>query len=100
MQECEVSVAPFIYGTGIKTKILETMAMGVPVVTNSIGEEGLNLTNGSNVIIENDNLNIARQIILLLNDSLMREKISKNASEYVKVNHQWNDIIKNFKNIL
>lgn len=100
MQECEVSVAPFIYGTGIKTKILETMAMGVPVVTNSIGKEGLNLTNGLNIIVENDDVNIAKQILALLSDSSMRDKISENASEYVKVNHQWNDIIEKFENIL
>lgn len=100
MQECEVSVAPFIYGTGIKTKILETMAMGVPVVTNSIGKEGLNLTNGLNIIVENDDVNMAKQILALLSDSSMRDKISENASEYVKVNHQWNDIIEKFENIL
>lgn len=40
-------MCPMAYGSGIKTKILETMAMGLPVVTNSIGDEGLATENGN-----------------------------------------------------
>lgn len=100
MEECTVSVAPFIYGTGIKTKILETMAMGVPVVTNSIGKEGLGLTNGVNIIVEDDDCNMVKQLLLLLNDCEKRESISKEAAQYVKINHQWHDIIQKFEKIL
>ena len=41
-----VFLAPIAYGTGIKTKILEAMAMEMPVVTNSVGAEGIPGVNG------------------------------------------------------
>ena len=51
LEECEVKryfensfcmVAPLLYGSGIKTKILSSLNAGLPVLTNSIGIEGIN----------------------------------------------------------
>lgn len=43
LRSTSVFLAPIAYGTGIKTKILEAMAIGVPIVTNAIGNEGIGL---------------------------------------------------------
>ncbi|MCC6483565.1 MAG: glycosyltransferase [Armatimonadetes bacterium] len=51
IQSANVSIAPLRVGSGIKGKIIEAMAFGRPVVTTSVGVEGMNLTNGENVII-------------------------------------------------
>ena len=46
VKEARVFLAPLSYGTGVKTKLLEAMAMGVPIVTNAIGVEGLDVHDG------------------------------------------------------
>mgnify|MGYP002240203480 CR=1 FL=1 len=46
LEECSVFVCPMTFGSGIKTKNLEAMAMGLPVVTTSIGAENINAQNG------------------------------------------------------
>lgn len=100
VSECAVSVAPLKYGTGIKTKILETMAMGVPVVTNSIGNEGLALESHKHIIVEDDNKKMANEIVELLSNAHMREQLSKESKKYIKDNHKWENIMKEFDKIL
>ena len=100
IQECSVSVVPLKYGTGIKTKILETMAMGVPVITNSIGNEGLGLVDNKEIILENDDKKIANKIVQLLNNVNLQRKLTEESGKFVKNNHQWGEIIQKFEKIL
>lgn len=100
IQKSTLVVAPLTYGSGIKTKILETMAMGVPVVTNDIGAEGINIKNDINIIVRKDNDDFANEIKRLLKDGNYRKKISQEGSKYVRENHQWNEILKRFNDIL
>lgn len=100
VQECTVAIAPLKYGSGIKTKILETMAMGVPVITNSIGNEGIGLISRKQAIIENNTSNMAREIIELLNNEKMKNSIINEANDYIIKNHLWDDILKRFSQII
>ncbi|NAS19306.1 glycosyltransferase [Clostridium butyricum] len=100
VQDCAVSVAPLLYGTGIKTKILETMAMGVSVITNDIGNEGIGLENNKQIIIEKNLDKMGIAVLRLLNDVNLQNKISKEADEYIKNNHKWNDILEKFKDVI
>lgn len=100
IQDCAVAVAPLKYGSGIKTKILETMAMGVPVITNSIGNEGIGLISRKQAIIEDETYNMAREIIEILNNEKLQKSIINEANDYIIKNHLWNDILKRFSQII
>ena len=50
----DICIAPLQSGSGTRLKILEYMASGKPVVSTSIGSEGLNATDNKNIIIEDD----------------------------------------------
>lgn len=99
VQDCTVSVAPLRYGTGIKTKILETMAMGVPIVTNEIGNEGLGLIHNKEVIIAEDK-DVANEIVNLLKNIKLQKRLSIEAKLFVENNHQWQSILTKFSVIL
>ena len=100
VQECSVAIAPLTYGSGIKTKILETMAMGIPIVTNSIGVEGIKLEDDKNVIVRNDPKDFALSIIDLLENEEIRLKIAEESKVFIRENHQWENILVKFKNII
>ena len=76
------------------------MAMGVPVVTNSIGNEGLALESHKHIIVEDDNKKMANEIVELLSNAHMREQLSKESKKYIKDNHKWENIMKEFDKIL
>jgi glycosyltransferase involved in cell wall biosynthesis len=70
-----VSVAPLRYGAGMKGKVNEAMASGVPVVTTSIGAQGLQAVSGEHLIIANDPNEFAEAMIKLLQDPVKCERL-------------------------
>ena len=90
-------VSPIAYGSGIKTKILEAMAMGLPVLTNSVGAEGIHLISGKNAIVSDDMRFLAAEIDRLLDDEEERVRIGREAQDFVRSGYQWKDIWKGFR---
>lgn len=65
------------FGSGIKTKNLEAMAMGLPIVTTGIGAENINAVNGKDWIVADDNSEFADWVTDLLTDEANRYLIGK-----------------------
>lgn len=96
VQSSWIFVAPIVYGTGIKTKIIEAMAMGMPVITNEIGAEGINARRNIDFIVRDDAADIASAIDMLIKNKNLCLEMGKNASEYIKRNHSWNNMYEAF----
>ena len=92
IKSTEVYLAPVLFGSGIKTKIVEAMAMGIPVVTNSIGAEGLDVHNGEELFIEDEPEQIAERTRQLLADSNLRKEIGRRGQAFVRKYHNWETI--------
>lgn len=92
----KIFLAPIVYGTGIKTKIIEAMAMGLPVVTNSVGAESIEAENYKDFICEDDSDTIASHIDRLLNDKSLAGQIANNGREFAKNNFDWKLVLKTF----
>lgn len=100
LSESTVFVAPLKFGTGIKVKILEAMALGVPVVTTSIGVQGMNVKNGVHLFVEDEPEEFARSVIKLLNDGNLRRKIALAAKKYVFEEFDAEKYVKNIREYL
>ena len=92
----EVFLAPIAYGSGIKTKIVEALAMGMCVVTNSIGAEGLEARNGAEIVIEDDPVLLAQKMDELLDNPDMRKTIAMAGQAYAMRKHRWDDLLRAF----
>ena len=93
--KCKVMLAPFVYGTGIKTKVLEAMGVGVPVVTNSIGIEGMVCEPGVEVELEETAQELTAACRGLLDDPEKRRAIGLAGQAYVRRCHDWRASIEN-----
>lgn len=78
-QRAEVVVVPLLHGGGIRLKILEAAACGKPIVSTSLGAEGLDFTNGLNIIIADTAPTFADNVVLLLEDETKRKQLGQNA---------------------
>ncbi len=91
-QKGRVVVVPLLAGSGIRIKILEAMAAGKPVVTTSIGCEGIKYEAGKNIIIANTAQEFADKTLMLLNDENLCGSIGKEASSFVRKEYSWHKI--------
>lgn len=96
----EVFVCPMLFGSGIKTKNLEAMAMSIPVVTTSVGAESINAIDGKDWYIEDDNEEFAKRVIMLLKNENLRKNISLNGFNYVEKNFDWDNVMKNWNDVI
>lgn len=90
-----VSIVPLKTGSGTRLKILEAMSYGVPVVSTSKGAEGIEYTNGSDIIIADTEQSFANSIIHLLRDKAKRFYIQQHARDLVQNKYDWNIIGQN-----
>lgn len=79
--------APIQAGAGIKVKILEAMAMGVPVLTNSIGIEGIDARNGHEYLHCETPEDYEKAIRLMIKGGIDAEKIAQNAIDMINSNY-------------
>ena len=69
-------VAPLRYGAGMKGKIGMAMAMGLPVVTTSIGAEGMGLVDETHVLVADDEQGFVDAVVRLCRDDALWETLS------------------------
>jgi glycosyltransferase involved in cell wall biosynthesis len=79
-----VFVAPLRYGAGIKGKIGHAMAFALPVVTTTIGAEGMDLVDGDNALVRDSAEDFARAVIEAYRDQEVWERLSRAARRTVE----------------
>jgi GT2 family glycosyltransferase len=75
---CRLSVAPLRYGAGVKGKVNLSMSHGLPVVSTSIGVEGMDLRPGEDVLVADEAAELARQVVRLYRDQALWQRLSAN----------------------
>lgn len=89
-----VFVCPLRAGSGMQTKNLEAMAMGVPVVTTSVGLEGLDATPGKEIFVADNPVDFANQLIRLIEEPALRRKVSESERKLVETKYSWSEIVR------
>ncbi|MGK9119236.1 glycosyltransferase [Olivibacter jilunii] len=79
-----VFVAPLRVGAGMKGKIGHSMEYGLPVITTSIGAEGMDLTHNKNVLIADNAKDFANEILRLYQNKNLWNDLSTNSLEIIK----------------
>lgn len=86
------TVIPLRRGGGTRLKILESLALGTPVVSTSKGAEGLNLRDGEHLLIADTPRDFAAAIQRLLKDPALRQYLSAQGREHVRQTYDWSQI--------
>jgi sugar transferase (PEP-CTERM/EpsH1 system associated) len=89
LADSAVCIVPIRIGGGTRIKIFEAMAMGKPVVSTSIGAEGLGLRNNENIILADNPEDFAERTTALLLDQMARTRLGKAGRAYVENHCSW-----------
>lgn len=79
-----ISIAPLRFGAGLKGKIVEAMGAGLPVVTTSVGAEGMELVHGRTALIADSPEMFAASVVRLCTDPDLHATTSGNGLEHAR----------------
>ena len=88
-REAIAAVVPLNVGGGSRLKILEAMAAGVPVVSTKLGAEGLDLSDGQNVLLTDATEQLAERLINLIDDQDLRRRLIEGGKRLVRERYDW-----------
>jgi glycosyltransferase involved in cell wall biosynthesis len=98
-QQGDVAVIPLHVGSGTRIKTFEAMAMNRPVVSTTIGVEGLDVIHNQHLLIANDPATFAAAIIQLLDNPTQRQTLATNARTLVETRFSWSQVARQFEAI-
>ena len=88
-QQADVFVVPLRTGGGTKVKTLEAMAMGLPVVSTSVGAQGLEVESGRHLIIADNARDFSTSVIELVKECQKAKSIGVEARRFVEQRYSW-----------
>lgn len=98
--DSKLSIVPLRIGGGTRLKIYESMAAKVPVVSTTIGAEGLEVTSPDNIRLADTPAAFAENCLEFLEDAQERERTAVSAWELVKTRFSWEEVTKRFEQAL
>ncbi len=95
-----VSVCPMRFGAGVQNKVLESMALGVPVVATPAGHEGIPAQAGEEILVAADDDSFARQVLAVLADDDLRDGLSAAGQEFIERSFRWNGPMADYRAVV
>lgn len=93
LKQFSIVIVPLLSGSGMRVKIIESMALGKCIITTSIGAEGIPVQSNENIIIANEPSEWFHQLENLLKNHLWVQQIGEKAREFVKEHYEWSYLI-------
>lgn len=97
--QADILLAPIRVGGGTSYKIIEAMAVGTPVVTTTLGHEGIEVKKDTDIIVADTPEAMVRAVVELLSDEKAYRELSSNARKAVEKVYDWKEIAKALDNV-
>lgn len=88
----QVFVVPLLAGGGMRVKILDAWQWGLPIVSTSIGAEGIFLRAGENILIADEPHTFADAVIRLLTEPELARRLRTNGRSWVEKHYNWRKV--------
>jgi polysaccharide biosynthesis protein PslH len=104
-RKAQIAICPIRFGAGTLNKVIEPMAMGIPVVSTSIACQGMNVIpitdiqnnvpydTDANIVFADSSTDFANSVVALLNDSDLCKRIGSSGRYLVEKEHDWEEIV-------
>ena len=99
MEDAVAFIVPIRIGGGTRLKIYEAMAMEKPVISTTIGAEGLPVHDGAQLLIADDARAFADAVTRILTDTEFAARLGNNAAQLVRQNFGWPGVAATFADL-
>jgi len=93
-----VFICPLRVGAGIKNKVLEALAMGIPTIATPLSMEGIHAVDGKHALIA-DIDHIADKTVELLKNRDLQQALSRNARPLIEADYSWQGVANQYESI-
>ena len=88
-RESRIAIAPLFFGSGMKVKVLSSLARGIPTVTTPVGVEGIAARHGEHVMVAEDASDMVSQIEELLCSQEACARLSEQSRKLIEQRYTW-----------
>lgn len=92
IQQSDLYVVPLRMGGGTRLKILQAMAMKIPIISTTIGAEGLEAVDGTHLLLRDDPQSFAEATLELMDHSTLKKQLAESAYQFVREEYDWKTI--------
>lgn len=96
--QSRIFIAPMRIGTGLQNKLLEAMSMRLPCITTSLANGSLHAETNKEILVGNNEQELANHIITLLTDKEKAEYVAQNGYDFVHRVYDWGEATKIMEN--
>ncbi len=89
LARCGVFIVPLRAGGGMRVKILEALARGLPVVTTTLGCEGIAVKDEEHLLIADAPADFARAVVRVLSDPALSDRLSRNGRRLIETTYDY-----------
>lgn len=90
------TIVPLRQGSGTRLKILESLALGTPVVSTHKGAEGLAVADGQHLLLADSPEAFANAVLRLLHEPVLRQRLVEQGRTLVREHYDWQVVMPNF----
>ena len=99
LQQAALMVVPVRAGSGMRVRILEALAQGMPIVTTTIGLEGIDAVPGEEVLVADSPEDYAKAVIQLLQDANLQAYLAENGRRLAEKRYDWRVVLQKMDEI-
>jgi glycosyltransferase involved in cell wall biosynthesis len=92
LEKAAVFVVPLFSGGGMRVKIIDGWRWGLPIVSTTIGAEGIHYRDGENILIADSPEDFSRAVIRVLAEPDLAQRLRLNGRRWVKEHYDWRNV--------
>lgn len=89
LDRADVSIVPIRVGAGTRLKVVEALANRIPMVTTTVGSEGIDVVDGRHALVADDADAFADACVSLIRDPDLRQSLADNGAELFDAVYDW-----------
>lgn len=92
-QQAALMVVPVRAGSGMRVRILEAFARGMPMVTTTVGLEGIDATPGEEILVADTAEDFARAVVSLINNARLQDSLAEKGRRLAETRYDWRVVL-------
>jgi polysaccharide biosynthesis protein PslH len=99
LQETAAFIVPLRAGAGMRVKIIDAWCWGLPIVSTTLGAEGIAVRDGEDILIADEPAAFAEAVVRLLTDPALRTRLRENGRAGVTECYDWRHVYQQWDNV-